>query len=86
MGRKIIFAFIAVCSFAASAAFFFGRTDEINVTSVVDHPAPYIVQSKSSEAVAAAFRQVGGEVSDIVQLPMIIVRPEAIEREAVKDP
>jgi len=86
MDRKIIFAFIAIYSFASSAAFFFGETDEINVTSVVDQPASSIVQVEASYAAASAFRQVGGEVSDIVQLPVIIVRPAAIEQEAVKDP
>lgn len=86
MDRKIIFAFIAICSFAASAALFFGGTDEINVTSVVDQPASSIVQVEASYAAAAAFRQDGGEVSDIVQLPVIIVRPEAIEQGTARDP
>ena len=86
MDRKIIFAFIALYSFAASAAFFLGGTDDINVAPIVGQPASYIAQGESSGAVSTAYRQVGGEVSDIVQLPVIIVRPEAIEQEAVKDP
>jgi len=86
MNRKIIFAFIAIYSFAASAAFIFGGTDEITVTSVVDQPASSIVQGEESDVAAAVSRQVGDEVGDLVQLPVIIVRPEAIEQETAKDP
>lgn len=86
MDRKIIFAFIAIYSFAASAAFIFGGTDDITVTSVVDQPASPIVQGEESNVAVAISRQVGDEVGDLVQLPVIIVRPEAIEQEAAKDP
>ena len=87
MDRKIIFAFIVIYSFAASAGLVFGETGDINVTSVdVKDPEPTAARSKSDEAVATVFRPAGVEVSDIVQLPMIIVRPEPVEEEAVEEP
>ena len=63
MDRKTLFTFIAIYSFAASAAFFFGGNDEINVTSVVDQPASYIVQGDSLESVAAIVQSVGGDIT-----------------------
>ena len=85
MDRKDIFAFIAIYTLAVSATLFFGGSNEINVTSGDHHPESHIVQGESSEAVTVTFRQIGHDVSDIVQLPMIIVTPEAMEKEVAKN-
>ena len=87
MDRKSVLAFIAIYSFAASTALVFGETEEPDVTLVVaDQPAPQVARYESNAAVLAAVQQGDGEVSDIIQLPMIIVRPEAIDQEAAEEP
>jgi hypothetical protein len=63
MISRAVLTFIAICSFAASAAFFFGVNDEINATSVVGQPASYIVQGKSADSVAAIVQSVGGDIT-----------------------
>ena len=63
MDRRTLRAFIGIYFFAASAAYFFGGEDEINIRSVVDNPTSYIIKGESTDKVADVVRAAGGEVT-----------------------
>ena len=85
MDRNIITALIVIFSFVAGMDPVFGGADETDLKSGNDGQPPLVTERGSGNGLAASLVQAATEQSNIVQLPMIIIRPEPKEQDDEND-